>query len=90
MNNLDSGSCPGPVPGFTGVTTFYETVIKKMPLNPPNPPLSKGGEGGFSKFADIGRVMRICKDSPPTRSRPRDSRFLFYPENLRKSASDYS
>jgi len=23
---LDSGACPGPDPGFTGVTTFYEFV----------------------------------------------------------------
>ena len=25
INSLDSGACPGPDPGFTGVTTFYET-----------------------------------------------------------------
>ena len=25
-NHLDSGACPGPDPGFTGVTTFYEAV----------------------------------------------------------------
>ena len=27
MNTLDSGACPGPDPGFTGGTTFYEVVI---------------------------------------------------------------
>jgi len=26
INTLDSGACPGPDPGFTGVTTFYETI----------------------------------------------------------------
>jgi hypothetical protein len=26
LNTLDSGACPGPNPGFTGVTTFYETI----------------------------------------------------------------
>jgi hypothetical protein len=23
---LDTGACPGPDPGFTGETTFYETI----------------------------------------------------------------
>jgi|APFre7841882724_1041349.scaffolds.fasta_scaffold940428_1 hypothetical protein len=26
MNTLDSGACPGPDPGFTGATTFYEII----------------------------------------------------------------
>jgi len=26
INTLDSGACPGPDPGFTGVTTYYEAV----------------------------------------------------------------
>jgi len=26
-NDLDSGACPGPDPGFTGVTIFYETIL---------------------------------------------------------------
>jgi len=25
-NHLDSGACPGPDPGFTGVTTFYRGI----------------------------------------------------------------
>jgi hypothetical protein len=27
INCLDSGACPGPDPGFTGVSTFYKTMV---------------------------------------------------------------
>jgi hypothetical protein len=30
MKILDTGACPGPDPGFTGETTFYETIIRNI------------------------------------------------------------
>ena len=29
-DHLDSGACPGPDPGFTGVTTFYRGIIVEL------------------------------------------------------------
>jgi len=32
INTLDSGACPGPDPGFTGVTTFYGIININLKL----------------------------------------------------------
>ncbi len=31
---LDTGACPGPDPGFTGVTTFYEFILFGLQTDP--------------------------------------------------------
>ena len=44
INDLDSGACPGPDPGFTGVTIFYETInddLVKSHQNDGNPDVSE-------------------------------------------------